>query len=128
MCVRGMEMDVKKTSTCGILKNKYEMIVTYWPSTEPSIKRCTCVNKQRNSRNRCIRSRMSYHLDLWTWLNSGQMCTPTGSRWAWSNYITRCHRWLGSVGVPVAVGDKMPAWEQLADWGLATLRTHGWAA
>ena len=22
--------------------------VTYWPSTEPSIKRCTCVNKQKN--------------------------------------------------------------------------------
>ena len=27
--------------------------VTYWPSTEPSIKRCTCVNKQKNSRSRC---------------------------------------------------------------------------
>ena len=36
--------------------------VTYWPSTEPSIKRCTCVNKRKNS----------------------------GSRWAWYNYITRC--------------------------------------
>ena len=36
-------------------------IVTYCPSTDPSIKRCTCVN------NRCIRSRISeYHLDLWT--------------------------------------------------------------
>ena len=34
--------------------------VTYWPSTELSIKRCTCVN------NRCIRSKISgYHLDLW---------------------------------------------------------------
>ena len=48
--------------------------VIYWPSTEPSIKRCTCINKQRNS----------------------------GSRWAWDNYITRCHRQLGSV--PVGVG------------------------
>ena len=35
--------------------------VTYWPSTELSIKRCTCVN------NRCIRSKTSgYHLDRWT--------------------------------------------------------------
>ena len=103
------------------------MAVTYWPLPEPSIKRCTCINKQRNSGNRCIQSRMSeYHLDLWTWLNSGQMRMPTGSRWVWNNYITRCHRWLGSVGVPVAVGDKMPAWEQLADWGLAALRIHGW--
>ena len=67
--------------------------VIYWHSTEPSIKRCTCVNKQRNSR----------------------------SRWAWDNYITRCHRQLMSVRVPVAVGDKMPAWEQFADWGLWAL-------
>ena len=35
--------------------------VTYWPSTELSIMRCTCVN------NWCIRSKISgYHLDLWT--------------------------------------------------------------
>ena len=26
--------------------------VTYWPSTEPSIKRCTCVNKLKNSGSR----------------------------------------------------------------------------
>ena len=35
--------------------------VIYWPSTEPSIKRCTCVNKRKNS----------------------------GSRWTWDNNITR---------------------------------------
>ena len=57
--------------------------VTYWPSTEPSIKRCTCITGSR-----CIQSRMSeYHLDLWTWLNSVQMRTPTGSRWVSNNYI-----------------------------------------
>ena len=28
--------------------------VIYWPSTEPSIKRCTCVNKQKNSGSRCV--------------------------------------------------------------------------
>ena len=48
--------------------------VISWPSTNPSIKRCTWVNKWRNS----------------------------GSRWARDNYITRCHRRLGSV--PVGVG------------------------
>ena len=37
-------------------------IVIHWPSTEPSIKRCTCVNKQKNS----------------------------GSRWTLENNITRC--------------------------------------
>ena len=60
-------------------------IVTYWPSTEPSIK------KQLHP--------VEYHLDLWTWLNSVQMRTPTGSRWMSNNYITRCHRRLESVGV-----------------------------
>ena len=38
------------------------IIVIYWPSTEPSIKWCTCVNRWRNS----------------------------GSRWALENNITRC--------------------------------------
>ena len=36
----------------------------------------------------------------WWW----QMCTPTGSRWTSNNYITRCHRRLESVPVPIAVG------------------------
>ena len=57
-----METDVKKMSACGILKKKNGMIVIYWPSTEPSIKRCTCVNKRKDS----------------------------GSRWTLNNNITRC--------------------------------------
>ena len=44
--------------------------VIYWPSTELSIKRCTCVNKWKNS----------------------------GSRWAWDNNITRCPGRFESVG------------------------------
>ena len=44
--------------------------VTYWPSTEPSIKRCTCVNKWKNS----------------------------GSRWTRDNYITRFPRRFEPVG------------------------------
>ena len=50
-----------------------QIIVTYWPSNEPSIKRCTCINKQKNS----------------------------GSRWMSDNYITRRTdglRQLESVG------------------------------
>ena len=60
-----------------------------------------------------------YHLDLWTWLNSAQMRKPTGSRWVSNNYITRCHRRLGSVAVRIAVpvGDKMPEWELAPDRG-----------
>ena len=71
------------------------IIGIYCPSTKPSIKICTCVNKQKNS----------------------------GSRQAWDNYITRCHRWLGSVpvGVGVSWGIRCQHENQLADWGLAAL-------
>ena len=44
----------------GALANTQPVI--YWPSTEPSIKRCTCVNKRKNS----------------------------GSRWTLESNITRC--------------------------------------
>ena len=72
-----------------------EAVVIYWPLTKPSIKRWICVNKRRNSR----------------------------SRWVSDNYITRCHRRLGSVGVAVGVvvGDKMLDWEPSADRGLWAL-------
>ena len=43
----------------NLLHNEF---VIYWPSTEPLIKRCTCVNKRKNS----------------------------GNRWALDNNITRC--------------------------------------
>ena len=49
----------KSTDHCS---PTYMLIVIYWPMTKPSIKRCTCVNKQKNSR----------------------------SRWALDNNITRC--------------------------------------
>ena len=60
--------------------------VIYWPSTEPSIKRCTSVNNRRNS----------------------------GSRCTWDNYITRCHRRLGSVPVGVSWGTRCQRENQLA--------------
>ena len=63
--------------------------VIYWPSTEPSIKRCTCVNKRRNS----------------------------GSRYTWYNYITMCHRRLGSVSILVGVG---------VSWGTRCQRKNQW--
>ena len=85
--------------TCLKMHKYIYVTVTYWPSTEPSIKRCMHLCKYaEEQRNRCIRSKISeYHRDLWTWLNSVQMRTPTGSRWVWDNYITRCHRRLWAV-------------------------------
>ena len=77
------------------------MIVTYWTLTEPSIKRCTyTVNKRKISgkgssgrRYRNITSSCGRGWIRWWW----QMRTPTESRWVSDNYITRCHRRLGSV-------------------------------
>ena len=79
------------TNFRGLLFN-----VIYWPSAEPSIKRCTCVNKRRNS----------------------------GSRCTWDNYITRCHRRLGAVPVRVGVswGTRRQRENRLADWRLMVLR------
>ena len=66
--------------------------VTYWPSAELSNKRCTCVN------NWCIQSKISgYNLDC-GWVELGADVTPTRSRWASNNYITRCHRQVQLVG------------------------------
>ena len=48
----------------------WSRFVIYWPSTEPSIKRCTCVNKRKNSR----------------------------SNWTWDNTTTRCPGRFDSVG------------------------------
>ena len=46
----------------------------------------------RQSRNRCIRSKISrYNLDL-VQVEFGANATLTGSRWTSNNYITRCHR------------------------------------
>ena len=52
-------------------KNPCSILCKYWPSTEPSIKRFTCVNKRKNS----------------------------GSWWTQENYITRCLRRFEPVGV-----------------------------
>ena len=109
---------------------EYELIVTYWPPTEPSIKRCTCVNKRKNSetgafgrRYRNITLTCGRGWIRWWW----QMRTPTESRRTLDNYITRCHRRLGSF--PVPVGDRIPAeWEPAPDSGLGPSVTHGWAA
>ena len=35
-------------------KSNPNSVVIDWPSTEPSIKRCTCVNKRKNSGSRCV--------------------------------------------------------------------------
>ena len=110
--------------------------VTYWPSTEPPIKRCTCVNKQKNSETGASGQRY-WNITLtcgrgwirWWW----QMCMPTGSRWTSDNYITRCHRWLGSVSSSSScswsqLGTRCQSESQWQTEGFGPSVTHGWAA
>ena len=96
--------------------------VTYWPSTELSIKKQVHpVEDIRIS---------AWPVDV---VEFDADAMPTGSRWASNNYITRCHRrfelvgvrgrqssvWVAvTVRVPIAVGDKMPLWEPAPDRGL----------
>ena len=104
--------------------------VRHWPSTEPSIKRCTCVSKRTNSetdasgrRYRNITLIRGRGWIRWWW----QMHTATGSKWMSNKNITRCHRRLESVRI--AFGDRVPAeWEPAPDKGLGPSVTHGLAA
>ena len=76
-------------------------MAVYWPSTEPSIKKCTCVYKRKNSR----------------------------SRWSEVNYITRCYRRLGSVRVGGShLGTRCRIESQQQTKGFGSSVTHGWAA
>ena len=111
-----------------LIEVKYIYIyVTYWPSTEPSIKRCTCVTGSR-----CIRSRMSeYHRDIWTWLNSVQMRTPTGSRWTKKQLYNQVPQtaWVSSVQFELQfqLGIRCRSENQFQTEGLG-LQDPGWAA
>ena len=109
-------------------------IVTYWPSTEPSIKRWTSVNKRKNSETGAS-GRRYRNITLTSgrgWSRWWQMRTLTGSWWTPNNYITRRHRrlelQLEFQLLLESVGDKMPEWEPAPDGGLGPSVTHGWAA
>ena len=76
-------------------------IVTYWPSTEPSIKRFACENKWKNSGSR------------WT---SNKNITRTQTAWvswSWSQFETRSRiesqRQTGGFGPSVTHGWATPA-------------------
>ena len=72
--------------------------VIYWPSTEPSIKRCTCVNKQRKQ----VAVRQLY--------NQVPQTSWVSSSWSWSQLGTRC-----------------PCENQRQTEGSGSSVTHSWA-
>ena len=65
-----MHREKERENVCVCVCVCLGRIVIYWPSTEPSIKRCTCVNKRKNS----------------------------GSKWTFDNDITRFPGRFESVG------------------------------
>ena len=74
----------------------------------------------RQSRNRCIRSKISrYNLDCRR-VEFGANATLTGSRWMSNNYITRCHRQFELVGVSCSWTSSCSSgqWEPVPSRGL----------
>ena len=77
-------------------------------------------NPNRQSRNRCIRSKTSrYSLDR-GWVEFGANATLTGSRWMSNNDITRCHRKfeLGGVSCSWSSSCSSRQWEPAPSIGL----------
>ena len=104
-------MFVVTESLCGFVSNQvqYNMDVTYWPSTEPSIKKQ--VHPIEDITMTCGR------------VEFGADATPTRSRWVPNNYITGCHRRLKLVGESCCWSSSCSSrqWERALDRGLAPL-------
>ena len=83
--------------------------VTYWPSTEPSIKKQ--VHPVEDITLTC--GRVEFSADA----------TPTRNRCISNNYITGCHKQLELVGVSCSWSSSCSSrqWEQAPDRGLAAL-------
>ena len=94
--------------------------VTYWPSTELSIKRCPSVN------NRCIRTKISgYHLDLWTgWIrcNCDAQLKPVGikqlyNQTVWVSWSSSCSSRQWEPAPDRGLGPSGPQLSSPAEWG-----------
>ena len=98
-----MTLNKKTKPNQTILLNKHDQylsIVTYWPSTELSTKRCTCVNTRKNS----------------------------GSRWMSDNIINRCPGRFETVGANWShLGTRYRSESQWQTEGFGPSVTHGWA-
>ena len=81
-------------SNNSLTRSYHSPLVIYWPSTEPSIKRCTCVNKRKNS----------------------------GSRFTLENNITRCLDGLSQLETGCRSENQLADWGlwALSDPGWAT--------
>ena len=88
----------------------FRTIVAYWPSTEPSIKRCTCVNKQTNSETGASGRR---------YRNITLTCGCGWIRWWWQMFRFQFQLELGT---------RCRIESQRQTEGFGPSVTHGWAA
>ena len=73
-----LSMSLSYFPSVVLVYHGYTVIVTYWPSTKPSIKRCTCVNKWMNSGSRWVSNKNITRTQM-AWVS-----------WSWSQLGTRC--------------------------------------
>ena len=106
--------------------------VKYWPSTEPSIKRCTCVNKRKKAKQ--VHPVEDIGISAWpvdvvefgadAYAHRKQVGVKQLYNQAPQTTWVSSRQW-----VPVAVRDRMPAESDPApDRGLGPSETPGWAA
>ena len=112
--------------------NNFRVVnVTYWPSTELSIKRCTCVN------NRCIRSKISgYHLDLLTgWIRCNcdahrkqvdvKQLYNQVPQTAWVSCSSSCSSRQWEPAPDRGLGPSGPRLNSTAEWGRSAAIVRG---
>ena len=131
---------VSYSGEVGLINIQLVQFVTYWTSTEPSIKRYTCIN------NRCIRSKISrYHLDLWTsWIRCNcnahrkqvdvKQLYNQVSQTVWVIWISRQKEFSSScswgydavVRASTGLGPSGPRLSSPAEWGSAAIARGTW--
>ena len=101
------------------------------PSTEPSIKRCTCVNKRKKAKQ--VHPVEDIGISPWPvdvvefGADAYAHRKQVGVKQLYNQVPQMA--WVSSSSDPVAIGDRMPAeWEPAPDRGLGPSATHGWAA
>ena len=103
--------------------------MTYWPSTELSIKRCTCVNKRKKGKQ--VHPVEDIGISPWPVdvVEFGADAYTHRKQVSVRQLYNQVPQTAWVCSVPVAVGDRMPAeWEPAPDRGLGLSVTYGWAA
>ena len=111
---------------CKVSSSGRDQTVTYWPSTEPSIKRCASVNKQKNSEDIGI---SPWSVDV---VEFGADAYAHGKQVDIKQLYNQVPQTAWVSSVPVAVG---VSWGQDASMRISLQTeslwpsvTHGWAS